>query len=450
MIALVLGLVLAVPGPDSGTQPEMVGPGVISTEFNEFGGAVTLDGDTLYFSRSVPRSYAYVILRSHRTPGGWSTPSVAPFSGRWRDHDPIIAPDGQRMYFVSDRPIGGVRQTIYRIWVMKRTPTGWTEPHPLGAPFEQFGFLWFISETRDGVVYFNVQPQDGPARIYTTRRTGSGYTTPELLPPEINIPDWDAREPYIAPDDSFMVFDAGPAGNVDAYDLYVSDHNNGAWTPARKLEALSSPTRDYSPRITADGQWLYFTSERGFADAPRDRALTYDEVEQSLHSVLNGLGNIYRVPIAAVHASACDAAEYHQFDFWIGDWTVTTPNGKVAGTNTIDRPLGTCVLQEHWVGAGGTVGSSFNVYDTTRKRWHQTWVDNQGTLLLLDGAFADEKMVMSGASVDAKGAAIMNRITWQREHGDPDRVRQLWETSADGGKTWQTAFDGLYTRKTGK
>ncbi|HZS61205.1 MAG TPA: hypothetical protein VFA43_18150 [Gemmatimonadaceae bacterium] len=295
-------LVAALAGsPDSLVRPEMVGPGVISTEFNEFGGALTLDGDTIYFSRSVPRSYAYAILRSHRTAKGWSQPDVAPFSGRWRDHDPILTPDGQRMYFLSDRPIDGVRPTTYHIWVMHRSANGWSEPQVLGAPFNHFEFLWFISETRDGVVYFNVQPTDGPARIYVTRRTETGYSSPELLPPEVNIPNWDAREPYIAPDDSFMVFDAGPANDVEAYDLYVSDHRDGRWTPARKLTVLSTPTRDYSPRITADGRWLYYTSEHGFGDTPRDRALTYPEIEQALHSVLNGLGNIYRVPIAAVH-----------------------------------------------------------------------------------------------------------------------------------------------------
>lgn len=286
---------------DTGPKPEMVGPGVISTEYDEFGSALTPDGDTMYFSRSVTRSYAYAILRSHRTAHGWSPPEMAPFSGRWRDHDPIISPDGKRLYFVSDRPIDGVRQTAYHIWVMDRVPTGWSEPRRLGAPFDQFGFLWFLSETRNGVIYFNVQPENGPARIYVTRRTATGYSAPEILPDAVNIPTWDAREPYIAPDDSFLVFDAGPAGAVNLYDLYVSDHRNGTWTPARKLTALSSPTRDYSPRITADGQWLYYTSETGFADAPRDRAMTYEEMERAFHGALNGLGNIYRVPIAAVH-----------------------------------------------------------------------------------------------------------------------------------------------------
>ena len=146
-------------------------------------------------------------------------------------------------------------------------------------------------------------------------------------------------------------------------------------------------------------------------------------------------------------APACTAPEYHQFDFWIGDWTVTGPKGQVVGTNTIDRPLGGCVLQEHWVGVSGSRGSSFNIYDAARKQWHQTWVDNVGTLLLLDGSFADGKMVLSGPGVNATGAAITNRITWQRENGDTNRVRQTWQTSADGGTTWQTVFDGLYERK---
>jgi hypothetical protein len=146
-------------------------------------------------------------------------------------------------------------------------------------------------------------------------------------------------------------------------------------------------------------------------------------------------------------APACAAPEYHQFDFWIGDWTVTGPKGKVVGTNTIDRSLGQCVLQEHWSGARGSHGTSFNIYDAARKMWHQTWVDDDGLLLLLDGSFADGKMTLTGPGVDDHGAKIINRIIWHKEQGDANRVRQTWDTSADGGKTWNVVFDGLYTRK---
>jgi len=104
-------------------------------------------------------------------------------------------------------------------------------------------------------------------------------------------------------------------------------------------------------------------------------------------------------------------------------------------------------MSESWTGAGGFSGSSLNVYNADRKKWHQTWADSGGGLLTLEGGLTDGKMVLTGEAVDAAkpGAVTLNRITWQPL---PDgRVRQLWEASVDKGKTWKTAFDGLYTKQ---
>ena len=142
----------------------------------------------------------------------------------------------------------------------------------------------------------------------------------------------------------------------------------------------------------------------------------------------------------------CSEPEYRQFDFWVGDWDVWTPKGGLAGTNRIDRILGGCVLQENWKGARGLTGTSFNTYDPGDKKWHQTWVDDQGTLLLLAGEFKDGKMVLSG-DTPAHGTMkpAIQRITWSPL---PDgSVRQLWESSEDAGKTWTIAFDGYYRHK---
>lgn len=145
----------------------------------------------------------------------------------------------------------------------------------------------------------------------------------------------------------------------------------------------------------------------------------------------------------------CEAPEHRQFDFWVGDWDVTGPNGSKAGENHITRILSDCVLLEEWTGATGGVGKSFNVYDRTRKVWHQTWVDASGTLLQLEGKLVDGAMVLEGTTVGANGATVMHKVTWSKQGTNPDRVRQHWETSRDGGQTWTTSFDGLYTRKGG-
>ncbi|HLJ83809.1 MAG TPA: hypothetical protein VKT51_06545 [Candidatus Eremiobacteraceae bacterium] len=140
----------------------------------------------------------------------------------------------------------------------------------------------------------------------------------------------------------------------------------------------------------------------------------------------------------------CSAPEYRQFDFWVGNWRVTDPQGQFAGTNDVTTEYGGCVIQEHWSGTGGDVGSSFNAYRASTRQWHQTWVDNQGQVLLLDGSYDNGVMTLSGTGTSLSGAERLNRIRWTRI--DDDHVRQLWDSSIDSGKTWTVVFDGLYTR----
>ena len=144
---------------------------------------------------------------------------------------------------------------------------------------------------------------------------------------------------------------------------------------------------------------------------------------------------------------ACAASEYRQFDFWHGDWDVRDASGKIVGRNRIVPVQGGCALQENWTGAGGVSGTSLNIYDNDRKRWHQTWVDSTGGLLQLDGGIVNGAMVLRGESVstDAPSKTALQRITWTPQ---PDgRVRQLWESSTDSGKTWSVVFDGIYSKR---
>lgn len=144
-------------------------------------------------------------------------------------------------------------------------------------------------------------------------------------------------------------------------------------------------------------------------------------------------------------STPCKAPEFRQFDFWLGDWDVRNPAGKVVGRNRITAMHRGCVIAEQWAGNGGVTGSSFNVYDPDRKQWRQTWVDSTGGVLDLRGAVLDGRMTLSSARSDGKASGDVDRITWQRL---PDgRVRQLWETSPDGGTTWETSFEGYYTRR---
>ena len=138
-------------------------------------------------------------------------------------------------------------------------------------------------------------------------------------------------------------------------------------------------------------------------------------------------------------------AEYRQFDFWVGEWDVQTPQGQTAGTNSVQLILDDCVIFENWTGARGGHGKSFNVYHAAKGKWQQTWVDNSGGVLELTGEYKDGTMKFAGETPRPDGTRVLERLTFTKLSAD--RVRQFWEQSADGGKTWTVAFDGTYIRK---
>ncbi len=124
---------------------------------------------------------------------------------------------------------------------------------------------------------------------------------------------------------------------------------------------------------------------------------------------------------------------------------MTTANGKLAGTNTIKPILGACVLHESWQAESGYRGESFNTFDATRNVWHQTWVDIGGNLLVLEGRYENDAMVMSDRGLpDKKDTNTINEIKWTKLADGG--VSQVWRTSSDGGKTWSTTFDGKYVK----
>lgn len=140
----------------------------------------------------------------------------------------------------------------------------------------------------------------------------------------------------------------------------------------------------------------------------------------------------------------------HEFDFWLGAWDVTAPDGRPAGTNRIESVAGGRGLYENWEGApqsngqSGGSGKSLNTYNAAKNQWQQFWVGGGGGILELAGGLVDGRMVLAGEH-DVRGRHFTERITWI-PNADGS-VRQLWEQSRDGGKTWATAFDGTYRKK---
>ncbi len=143
----------------------------------------------------------------------------------------------------------------------------------------------------------------------------------------------------------------------------------------------------------------------------------------------------------------CTAAEHRQFDFWLGTWSVADTTGRPIGESEITSEFGGCVVRERWNVRTGRGGESLNGWDRATRRWHQTWMDASGNVWKTDGELVGRSMVLTrtGPSPRDSSSTLIHRWTWTPS--DADHVRQLYEVSPDGGRTWRTAFDGRYVRR---
>jgi hypothetical protein len=149
---------------------------------------------------------------------------------------------------------------------------------------------------------------------------------------------------------------------------------------------------------------------------------------------------------AATPPSPCAGPVYGALNFWLGEWTVTDPNGGAPqGRNTIETVLGGCAILEHWRDAGGREGKSLFYVDRTTRRWKQVWVTDEG-LTKEKEQLADHEgpgVRFQGRVRRRDGVLVLDRTTLTpMSYG---RVRQRIEQSTDDGKTWR-GWEGIYTR----
>lgn len=170
------------------------------------------------------------------------------------------------------------------------------------------------------------------------------------------------------------------------------------------------------------------------------------------HSRTHSWSRIALVALSGALASAsarptepppCGGPEFHQFDFWKGDWDAydMADSSKLVGRGQVTPMLNGCVLREVYRQNDGLEGESYNLWDAKRGLWHQSWVTNRGDLLLLDGMFEDGRMTLIARETKSDGSVSLLRGVWWAEGA---RVRERADRSTDGGKTWTPVFDMVF------
>jgi Tol biopolymer transport system component len=247
-------------------EPTLFAPKVINSAGDDYNPTFTPDGKTVFFTRRQNRQGKETIMFSNLENGAWTVPQTAPLSGTFLDKDPFVTPDGKRIFFASTRPNGVDAKPNFDLWYVEQTPTGWSEAKNSGQTVNSPGYDNYPSVAADGTLYFGSKRNEGLGEndLYRSRLVGGVYQKPENLGDAINTSATEA-DPFIAPDQSYLILCSDRDGGQGEGDLYVSFNQNGRWTIPQNLgKLINTEVFDYTPVVSPDGQKFYFS--RGWGD----------------------------------------------------------------------------------------------------------------------------------------------------------------------------------------
>jgi hypothetical protein len=271
--------------------------------------------------------------------------------------------------------------------------------------------------------------------------TGGGIATPaggtialadgavELVVPSGAVPSPTAIQiattpsPFLDPTGvGGSTYSIGPAGLTLALPATIRVRFNPGGGP------IGLPAADLRLRGLAGDAWTVMTN------GTIDPATSTASAQLSRDAVVS-VGWV--VPVAP-----CISDETHQFDFWLGAWSVRGTGGQAFAQSDITAPPGGCAIFEHYRDNGGTVGRSISFYQADTGRWYQTYVDSNGFRLLLAGTFRNGAMELLNPP---GGGPVHQRWRWTVEGSE---VRQVAAETSNGGVSYGApSFTGIYSRR---
>ncbi len=248
--------------PEPGDAPERFALGIVSGHgFNSehSPAAFSPDGTEVYWTKA----FRGPVLFSRLEDGRWTRPRPAPFVSEYGEGEPIFSPDGERLYFLSMRPLEpGAEPGEENIWYVAREGDGWSEPQPLEPAVNDFDHHWLFSISEAGTLYFSSVREGGYGSrdIYRSQRVNGVHQPPENVGPVINT-DGHEHTPFIAPDESYLIFASTAHGPTAGMFHFVISYReaDGAWSTPQALDHITVPVNDpLCPLITADGKFMFF------------------------------------------------------------------------------------------------------------------------------------------------------------------------------------------------
>jgi hypothetical protein len=238
-----------------GNTPKIFAPGIISLPGRaEYGISIAPAGDEMLFALGIWPDKRTMIMKYVNN--SWTGPDTVSFSKTRSAEEAIYSPGGQRVYYYAyspPNPVGG-SDLCYSI----KTGSVWGEPVNLGTPLNTAQDEYHPCVVADSSIYF----ENVAGKICYSEYQNGAYLPRILMPPIFNDPAMAWGNPFVAPDESYFIFNSSRAGGFGSTDLYIAyKKNDGTWTNPKNLgNIINTATGECGAEITDDNLYMTYVS----------------------------------------------------------------------------------------------------------------------------------------------------------------------------------------------
>ncbi|MBN2135555.1 MAG: PD40 domain-containing protein [Acidobacteria bacterium] len=283
-----------------GRTPEIFAPDIISTGLGNGHIYFINEGREVYFNNHlINPHYVSLFFYSHMKDGKWTEPVEVPLK-RLVYHRPAVNPDGSKLFCISSTAAGISEEKSKQtnLYCAEKTEAGWSELKKVDVGDD---FPYSFSQTSmaaNGNIYFQTGYRiNGHEDIFMAEYIDGRYRKPVRLGDAINTPGHELH-PFIALDESYLIFDAAREGGFGKNDLYISfKKRDGEWTKAVNMGQIINSERDERwATVSSDGKYLFFISyPLDRSSGLPDKEMTLTEFRDYVASYKNGSSIIYWV-----------------------------------------------------------------------------------------------------------------------------------------------------------
>lgn len=241
-----------------GNTPAIFAPGIVSLSGrNEARITFSPDGKSaFYYIEFWPNPGTPFIMYSEYKNGTWTNPDTASFARNRKTGEPFFALGGKRIYLNSTKALNQVG-SIDLSYVEKKD-SSWSDPVSLGSPPNSTQDQYHACIVADTSIYFS----SSSGEICRCQYRNGAYQARVVLPYPINFANTTQTwgDPYVSPDESYLVFKSTRTGGYGGNDIYISYKKaDGSWTNPKNLgDKINTAGDETSGDITPDGKYMTF------------------------------------------------------------------------------------------------------------------------------------------------------------------------------------------------